>query len=421
MASAPLRTAGTTSDSAMAARAPARTRGYAQTATASIASGISPLKRWSPAEVPGCGCRKLSSITWTAISPTAAVKTMRPRSDPGRSASGSVSWWRGCRLCHDGHPPSHNSAEKAGQPPMRSTGFWCVSAAEEHQHREHAPRLAPGGRQPELAEDARDVFFDGPHRDHELVRDPLVGAARGHQLEHLALPRREGRQGIVVPLPRQQGRDDDWVQRGPAVRDAPHRPDEVVHLADAVLQQIPDALRRVREELHRKSQLDVLRQDEYRHLGVLRADLERRLQALVAVRGRQTDVDDRNVRLVAPHLPQQELSVSALGDDLEARVRQQACQPLAQQHAVLGDRYPHGMSALTRVPPPGGVQTRSRPPSASTRSASPRRPVPRSLSAPPTPSSTTSITRSPLAQDAATVADVAAACLPMFARLSETT
>ena len=47
--------------------------------------------------------------------------------------------------------------------------------------------------------------------------------------------------------------------------------------------------------------------------------------------------------------------------------------------------------ARTRVPPPGGLSTSSAPSSASTRSTSPRRPVPRAGSAPPTPSSATSI------------------------------
>ena len=41
-----------------------------------------------------------------------------------------------------------------------------------------------------------------------------------------------------------------------------------------------------------------------------------------------------------------------------AGVAEQPREPLAQQDAVLGDRYPHGISALTRVPPPRGVQTR---------------------------------------------------------------
>lgn len=40
-----------------------------------MASGINPLNRWSPAVVPGCGCTKLSSITWNAITPTAARKS----------------------------------------------------------------------------------------------------------------------------------------------------------------------------------------------------------------------------------------------------------------------------------------------------------------------------------------------------------
>ena len=93
----------------------------------------------------------------------------------------------------------------------------------------------------------------------------------------------------------------------------------------------------------------------------------------------QPDVHDRGVQLVGVRLPL--VGVPALSDHLETRVRRETGETLAQQHAVLGDGYAHGISAFTRVPP-AARGPRSRPPSASTRSASPRRPVPRSLSAP---------------------------------------
>src|SRR5262245_1734387 len=124
-------------------------------------------------------------------------------------------------------------------------------------------------------------------------------------------------------------------------------------------------------------------------------DLDRCTQTLVAVCRRQADVDNHGVQRIAAHLVQKVVRISALGNDLEPRLVEKAGKAFAQENAVFGDRYAHGISALTRVLPPTGVHTRRRPPSASTRSASPRKPVPPSVSAPPIPLSTTSTTTWP--------------------------
>ena len=63
----------------------------------------------------------------------------------------------------------------------------------------------------------------------------------------------------------------------------------------------------------------------------------RRPQALVGVRRRHPDVDDRDVGLVGADLAQQVLGVAGLADDVEARLFEQAHETLAQQHGVIGD------------------------------------------------------------------------------------
>src|SRR4051794_40389221 len=86
-------------------------------------------------------------------------------------------------------------------------------AAQEQQHREHAPRLACGRGEPELAEDARDVLLHCAERYHELVGDSLVGAAGRHELEHLALAGRQLDERVVTSPLRQQCRNDDRIDR----------------------------------------------------------------------------------------------------------------------------------------------------------------------------------------------------------------
>jgi hypothetical protein len=59
-----------------------------------------------------------------------------------------------------------------------------------------------------------------------------------------------------------------------------------------------------------------------------------------AVRGRHPDIDDRQVRDVPANQLQQLRAVARLADHLETRPPQQASNPLADQHIVIGNHNP---------------------------------------------------------------------------------
>jgi hypothetical protein len=75
------------------------------------------------------------------------------------------------------------------------------------------------------------------------------------------------------------------------------------------------------------------------------ADPLRRDEPLVGVGGRHADVRDRHVRLVGADLEEGLLRVLRLAGDLEAAPLEDADQPLAHEHVVVGDYDPHGISA----------------------------------------------------------------------------
>ena len=110
-----------------------------------------------------------------------------------------------------------------------------------------------------------------------------------------------------------------------------HRPAAArCDVGDTVLEQVADPLRRVLEQLDRLPGLDVLRQDQDAHPGMLGADLLCGQQALVGVRRRHPDVGHHHIGRFL--LPRATCRIAVRGDR-NAR-RPGPGQPFAEQHRV---------------------------------------------------------------------------------------
>ena len=88
--------------------------------------------------------------------------------------------------------------------------------------------------------------------------------------------------------------------------------------------------------------------------SVLRPDRLGRPKALIGVRGRHPDVDDRDIRAVLARGSQERLRVAHLGDHLEARVAEETSRSLAHEERVVGqdepERHEPSTSARMAVP-----------------------------------------------------------------------
>ena len=80
--------------------------------------------------------------------------------------------------------------------------------------------------------------------------------------------------------------------------------------------------------------------------------------------------------LCSPIARRRPIGVADRGGHVVPCVLEEANEPLAQERLILGDHDPHGSSATTSVPCPGGLAIVTFPPSAATRSAMPERPDP---------------------------------------------
>src|SRR5688572_15842318 len=154
---------------------------------------------------------------------------------------------------------------------------------------------------------------------------------------------------------------------------------------------------------------------------MLGTDARSGLQTFRRVGRRHPDVDDRDIRIGFLDEPHQPVHGAGLTDHLEPGRRQRRRERLAEESGVVGEDYPHGIAALTVVPPPGGLSTMSSPPTAATRSASPCSPEPGDAAAPPGPSSRTTTRSDPGLCSTTIEADAAGAYLATFVSASETT
>ena len=187
-----------------------------------------------------------------------------------------------------------------------------------------------------------------------MLGDPPVRAALAHQLEHLALARRERVERVLAAPAPEHPRDDVGVERGAALGHPAHRVGERGEVGDAVLEEVADALGAVADQVERVALVGVLGEHEDADVRLARADLDRRAQAVVGVVGRHLDVDDRDVGLVRGDLAHEVDGVAGLAGDLEARVLEQPDDALAQQGLVLADDDAHGRTAQSMRPAAGG-------------------------------------------------------------------
>ena len=169
----------------------------------------------------------------------------------------------------------------------------------------------------------------------ELTGDAGVRPALRHQREHLALARREHVERVVHAPRGHELPHERRVDRGAALHDALERVGELVHVRDAVLEQVRAALA-AREQVHRVLHLDVRREDDDRRLGQLLPDRTRRVEALGRVRRRHADVDDGEIGTLLANQGEQLVAVARLPDDLEAEPLEQAREALAEQDVVVG-------------------------------------------------------------------------------------
>ena len=177
------------------------------------------------------------------------------------------------------------------------------------------------------------------------LREPLR-----HQLQHLALALGEPAELVDELVAAEQVADHLGVEHGAAGRDRVERVEQHLDVGHPVLEQVAEAAGVLPGQVGDVAALQRLGEQQDAEPGVALAELERRLGALVRVRRRHPDVDDRDVGCVLVDHGEQLVGVGGPGHDVDPRLGEQVGQAVAQQPGVVGDHDPHGSTASTVVP-----------------------------------------------------------------------
>jgi len=148
----------------------------------------------------------------------------------------------------------------------------------------------------QLREDAPHMTLDGFFAETQRTRYRRVGTTFGHELQDVPLALGEIGYEVALAPADDELRDDLGVDGRAATAHTAHRLGELVHIRNAVLEQIADPASPVLEQAQRMSGLDVLGEEQDRDLGVPFSDQRGGLEPFGRVRRRHADVRDSNVR-----------------------------------------------------------------------------------------------------------------------------
>ena len=143
--------------------------------------------------------------------------------------------------------------------------------------------------------------------------------------------------GRILAAAAEHPRDHLGVERGAAGGDPVDRVDEDLQLPHTLLEQVPDALGVLGDQLLRVVLLVILREHEDSNVGLLALELERGAQPVVLVVRRHPDVDHRDIGAVGERPAEEVVGIVGLRDHIQTSLRQQASDTLAHQHVVLAD------------------------------------------------------------------------------------